>query len=79
MLLLHDSLSVAETSNLYRRLLAIRLSVHILYVSGLFGLLLGGIRLFGLGGLNVVLIVGIIVCLFDLLAGFGIDLLGKQF
>ena len=26
-----------------------------------------------------VLIVGIIVCLFDLLAGFGIDLLGKLF
>ena len=26
-----------------------------------------------------VLIVGIVVCLFDLLAGFGIDLLGKLF
>ena len=26
-----------------------------------------------------VLIVGVIVCLFDLLAGFGIDLLGKLF
>ena len=26
-----------------------------------------------------VLVVGIIVCLFDLLAGFGIDLLGKLF